>query len=174
VFLGTGLGDIVRYGGTIGGVDIIASMINKNFGIRMGRIKFTFDFYVIKFSQFTYLLLVKGMYTLVDFYISARVIDFIQEGAYSTRDATIISSKNDAIATLINKRMDRGVTILTGKGHYSGNPHNVLYCVVGKNEIVKLKTIIDEVDPHAFVAMTSVNEVMGEGFTLDDEKQPIK
>src|SRR5699024_12369758 len=95
-------------------------------------------------------------------YISARVIDFIQEGAYSARGPTIISSKNDAIATLINKRMDRGVRILTGKGHYCGNPHNVLYCVVGNNEIVKLKRIIDEVDPHAFVAMTYVHEVMRE------------
>ncbi|HLR22352.1 MAG TPA: YitT family protein [Pseudogracilibacillus sp.] len=174
VFLGTGLGVIFRYGGTTGGVDIIARIINKHFGFSMGRIMFTFDFCVITLSLFTYLELVEGMYTLVVVYISARVIDFIQEGAYSARGATIISSKNDAIATLINKRMDRGVTILTGKGHYSGNPHNVLYCVVGKNEIVKLKTIIDEVDPHAFVAMTSVHEVMGEGFTLDDEKQPIK
>src|SRR5699024_12489157 len=103
--------------------------------------------------------LVEGMYTLVVVYISARVIDFIQEAAYLARGVTIISSKNDAIATLNNKRMDRGVKIFTGKGHYSGNPHNVLYCVVGKNELVKLKTIIDEVVPHAFVAMTSVHEV---------------
>src|SRR5699024_11856561 len=93
------------------------------------------------------------MYTLVVVYISARVIDFIQEGAYSARGATIISSKNDAIATLINKRMDRGVTILTGKGNYSGNPHYFLYCFVGKNEIVKLKTIIDKVDQQSYVAI---------------------
>src|SRR5699024_12608126 len=101
------------------------------------------------------------MYTLVVVYISARVIDFIQEGAYSARGASIISSKNDAIATLINKRMDRGVTILTGKGNYSGNPHNVLYCVVGKYEIVNLKTIIEYVDPHSFVALISVHHVIG-------------
>src|SRR5699024_4795224 len=104
---------------------------------------------------------------------SARVIDFIQEGAYSARGATIISSKNDAIATLINKRMDRGVTILTGKGHYSGNPHKVLYCVVGRNENVKLNTIIDDVDLHSFVAITKVHEVIGEGFRIDDENQTI-
>src|SRR5699024_11336008 len=100
-------------------------------------------------------------------YISARVIDFIQEGAYSARGATIISSKNDAIATLINKRMDRGVKILTGKGHYSGNPHNVLYCVVGKNEIVKLKTIIDEVDHNALFEIIFLHDVIGDRLTLD-------
>src|SRR5699024_1214974 len=144
------------------------------FGFSMGLSMFTFDFCVITLSLFTYLVLVEGMYTLVVVYIRVRVIDFIQVVAYSARGETIIASNNDAITIVMNKCMDRGVTILSGKCHYSCNPHNVLYCVVGKNEIVKLKTIIDEVDPHAFVAMTSVHEVMGEGFTLDDEKQPIK
>src|SRR5699024_11015491 len=83
VFLGTGLVVIFRYGGTTGGVDIIARIINKHFVFSMGRIMFTFDFCVITLSLFTYLELVEGMYTLVVVYISARVIDFIQEGAYS-------------------------------------------------------------------------------------------
>src|SRR5699024_11808941 len=123
-------------------VDIIARIINKHFGFSMGRIMFTFDFCVITLSLFTYLELVEGMYTLVVVYISARGIDFIQEGAYSARGATIISSKNDPTATLINKRMECGVTILTVKEHYSANPHNVLYCVVGTDESIKLHYMI--------------------------------
>ena len=174
VFLGTGLGIIFRFGGTTGGVDIIARIINKFFGFSMGRIMFSFDFFVITLSLLTFLELVEGMYTLVVVYISARVIDFIQEGAYSARGATIISGKYEQIADMINKRMDRGVTRIVGRGNYTDAEHNVLYCVVGKNEIVKLKSIIDEVDPHAFVAVTAVHEVMGEGFTLDHEKQPLR
>lgn len=173
VFIGSGLGIIFRFGGTTGGVDIIARIINKFFGYSMGRTMFVFDFCVITISLFTFLNLVQGMYTLVVVYLGARVIDFIQEGAYSARGATIISRDYEAIATMINQKMDRGVTVLSGRGNFSGVEHNVLYCVVGKNEIVKLKNIIAQVDPYAFVAVTAVHEVMGEGFTLDDKKQPL-
>lgn len=173
VFIGVGLGIIFRYGGTTGGVDIIARIVNKYVGWSMGRTMFLFDFVVITVSIFTYLNLVEGMYTLLIVYIGARVIDFIQEGAYSARGATIISPHYKDIANHINENMDRGVTVLSGRGHYSGASQNVLYCIVGKNEIVRLKNIIDQVDPYAFVAVTSVHEVMGEGFTLDNEKQPL-
>lgn len=173
VFVGVGLGIIFRYGGTTGGVDIIARIVNKYVGWSMGKTLFVFDFFVIATSIFTYLDLVEGMYTLVAVYIGVRVIDFIQEGAYSARGATIISKRYIEIADKINNEMDRGVTILNGKGHYTKEEQKVLYCVVGKNEIVKLKNIILEVDPHAFVSVSSVHEVMGEGFTLDEKKNPI-
>lgn len=173
VFIGAGLGIIFRYGGTTGGVDIIARIVNKYIGWSMGKTLFLFDFFVITTSIIFYLNLIEGMYTLLLVYIAARVIDFIQEGAYSARGVTIISKQYIAIADEINNEMERGVTLLNGKGHYSQKEQKVLYCVVGKNEIVKLKNIILEVDPHAFVAVTSVHEVMGEGFTLDDRKKPL-
>jgi uncharacterized membrane-anchored protein YitT (DUF2179 family) len=70
--------------------------------------------------------------------------------------------------------MDRGVTILDGKGSFSGEKRNVLYCVVARNEIVRLKNIINEIDPNAFVAVGTVHDVVGEGFTLDENKNPIE
>ncbi|MBO1003035.1 YitT family protein [Pseudogracilibacillus auburnensis] len=173
VFIGVGLGIIFRYGGTTGGVDIIARIVNKYIGWSMGRTMFIFDFVVIATSIFTYLKIVEGMYTLLVVYIGARVIDFIQEGAYSARGATIISKRYKEIADIINQQMDRGVTVLSGRGNFTGEQQPVLYCIVGKNEIVKLKNIINHVDPHAFVAVSTVHEVMGEGFTLDDKKQPL-
>lgn len=174
VFIGVGLGIIFRYGGTTGGVDIIARIVNKYVGWSMGKTMFIFDFVVIATSIFTYLKLVEGMYTLLVVYLGARVIDFIQEGAYSARGANIISKKYKEIADAINIEMDRGVTVLTGKGNFSNEVQPVLYCIVGKNEIVKLKHIINKIDPHAFVAVSTVHEVMGEGFTLDDKKQPLE
>lgn len=173
VFIGVGLGIIFRFGGTTGGVDIIARIVNKYVGWSMGKTLFVFDFTVIATSIFAYLNLVEGMYTLLVVYIGARVIDFIQEGAYSARGATIISKNYKTIADKINNEMERGVTVLSGSGHYTKEEQKVLYCVVGKNEIVKLKNLILEVDPHAFVAVSTVHEVMGEGFTLDDMKRPI-
>ncbi|MCT1576055.1 YitT family protein [Oceanobacillus kimchii] len=174
VFIGIGLGVIFRYGGTTGGVDIIARIVNKYIGWSIGKAMFVFDFVVIVTSIFVILDLAQGMYTLVAVYIGARVIDFIQEGAYSARGAMIISNHNQVIAKEIMEKMDRGVTILNGQGSFSKEKRNVLYCVVARNEIVRLKSIIEQADPHAFVSLTTVHDVMGEGFTLDENKKPIE
>ncbi|GEN53933.1 YitT family protein [Halobacillus faecis] len=173
VFIGVGLGIIFRYGGTTGGVDIIARLVNKYLGWSMGRAMFLFDALVILVSIITYLEYTRGMYTLVAVFVGARVIDFIQEGAYAARGTTIISEKSEEISKRVMEEMDRGVTVLEGRGSFSGSKRDVLYCVIGKNEIVRLKSIIDHIDPHAFVAVSHVHDVMGEGFTLDENKNPI-
>ncbi|PPA71249.1 YitT family protein [Jeotgalibacillus proteolyticus] len=173
-FIGAGLGIIFRYGGTTGGVDIIARLTNKYIGWSMGRTMFLFDAGVIILSLVTYLNYREGMYTLVAVFVGARVIDFMQEGAYAAKGAMIISPFQNEIADKITTEMDRGVTVLTGVGHYSKESRSVLYCVVGRNEIVRLKNIINSVDPHSFVSVTDVHDVMGEGFTLDEHKRPIE
>lgn len=174
VSIGVGLGIIFKYGGTTGGVDIIARIVNKYIGWSMGKTMFIFDGIVIASSIVTYLELVEGMYTLLAVYVAARVIDLIQEGAYAARGATIISGNSDLISAQILKQMDRGVTVLQGKGSFTGEKRDVLYCVVARNELVRLKSLIKQIDPHAFVAVTSVYDVLGEGFTLDENKNEIE
>jgi uncharacterized membrane-anchored protein YitT (DUF2179 family) len=171
-FIGIGLGIIFRYGGTTGGVDIIARLGHKYLGWSMGKTMFLFDALVIT-TSLIYLSYKEAMYTLVAVFIAARVIDFIQEGAYAAKGATIISDKNNEIAEKIFKDLDRGATILNGRGSFTGNKKEVLYCVVGRNELVRLKNVIMSVDPHAFVAVSDVHDVLGEGFTLDENKKPI-
>ncbi|HBZ09446.1 MAG TPA: YitT family protein [Bacillus bacterium] len=174
VFAGIGLGIIFRFGGTTGGVDIIARLIFKYKGISMGRTMFTFDATVILVSLLTYLDHKEAMYTLVAVFVGARVIDFMQEGAYAARGAMVISEKHyDELAAAIMKEMGRGVTMLKGYGSFTKENREVLYCVVGRNEIVNLKRIIHSIDPHAFVSVIVVHDVMGEGFTLDENKRPI-
>ncbi|UHA58126.1 YitT family protein [Metabacillus litoralis] len=173
VSLGIGLGTIFRYGGTTGGVDIIARLAHRYIGWSMGKTMFLFDLCVITISWIAYLSYKEAMYTLVAVFVGARVIDFMQEGAYAAKGATIISNYPDEISSRIMKEMDRGVTILKGQGSFSKQDRNVLYCVVGKNEIVRLKNVITSVDPHAFVAVSDVHDVLGEGFTLDENKKPI-
>lgn len=172
--IGVGLGIIFRYGGTTGGVDIIARLVNKYIGWSMGKTMFLFDFCVILLSWAFYLSYQEAMYTLVAVFIAARVIDFMQEGAYSARGAIIISEQSDKISHQILAEMDRGVTVLKGYGSYSKQDREVLYCVVAKNEIVRLKDVVTNVDPHAFVSVSIVHDVMGEGFTLDENKRPIE
>ncbi|MBU9714615.1 YitT family protein [Evansella tamaricis] len=173
VFIGTGLGIVFRFGGTTGGVDIIAKLGFKYFGWSMGRTMFLFDAGVIT-TSLIYLNYKEAMYTLVAVFVAAKVIDFMQQGAYSGKAAMIISEHGPEIAASILKQMDRGATILKGKGTYTGIEKEVLYCVVGRNEVVRLKNLIAKVDPHAFVTMGDVQDVMGEGFTFDENRQPYE
>ncbi len=174
VFIGVGLGIIFRYGGTTGGVDIIARLVRKYVGWPMGRTMFLFDAVVITISLIFYLSPREAMYTLLAVFIGARVIDFMQEGAYAARGAMIISEQNDKIAEKILNEMERGVTILKGIGSYTKQEKHILYCVVGRSEVGRLKQVIISVDPHAFVSVSDVHDVLGEGFTLDENKKPIE
>ncbi len=171
VCIGAGLGLIFRFGGTTGGVDIIARLLQKYMGISMGRTLFFGDILVIG-ASLIYLSIESAMYTLVCVFIAARVIDFFQDGAYAGKALTIISDHAEEIAKQILE-VGRGVTILSGKGAFSGADKQVVYVVVSRNEVVRFKTIVQEVDPHAFVIVNDVHEVLGEGFTLDENKQPI-
>ena len=173
VFVGLGLGIVFRFGGTTGGVDILARLAHKYLGWSMGKSMFMFDAIVILLSWLTFLDARSMMYTLVAVFVGARVIDFVQDGAYAARGALIISENPRAMADMISLRMERGVTTLQGQGHFTKEDKEVLYCVVGRNELVRLKSIIHEVDPHAFVSIFEVHDVAGEGFTLDDQKQPL-
>lgn len=172
VFIGVGLGIVFRFGGTTGGVDIIARLGYKYIGWSMGKTMFIFDAAVIT-TSLIYLNYREAMYTLVAVFIAAKVIDFMQQGAYSGKAAMIISERTIDIASNILREMDRGATILKGKGSYTGSDREVLYCVVARNEVVRLKNIIARVDPHAFVTLGDVQDVMGEGFTLDENKRPL-
>ncbi len=174
VFLGIGLGIIFRYGGTTGGVDIIARLVHKYIGWSMGKTMFLFDAFVIILSLIVYLTYREAMYTLVAVFVGAKVIDFMQDGAYAAKGTTIISDKSDEISKKIMEDMGRGVTILKGQGSFTKQERNILYCVVARNELVRLKQVIISVDPHAFVTVSDVRDVLGEGFTLDENKRPLE
>src|SRR6185437_8974446 len=158
VFIGIGLGIIFRNGGTTGGVDIIARLAHKYIGWSMGKTMFMFDALVILVSWAVYLDHRSMMYTLVAVFVGARVVDFVQEGAYAARGAFIISTKQDEIATKISTTMGRGVTVFRGYGHFTKEDREILYCVIGKNEIVRLRNIITSIDEHAFVSLTEVRD----------------
>ncbi|KGR85547.1 membrane protein [Ureibacillus massiliensis 4400831 = CIP 108448 = CCUG 49529] len=168
VFVGIGLGIIFRCGGTTGGVDIIARLSHKYIGWTMGKTMFIFDAFVLLASWATFLDERSMMYTLVAVFVGTRVIDFVQEGAYSAKAALIISSNPDEIADVISNKMERGITVFHGYGHYTKQSKDVLYCIVGRNEIVRLKSIVRSIDPKAFVSITEVKDVTGEGFRIDD------
>ncbi|MFC7442105.1 YitT family protein [Laceyella putida] len=164
VLVGVGLGLIFRIGGTTGGVDIIARIVQKYLGWSIGRTMFLFDFAVIASSVFL-IGLNMAMYTLVAVFISARVVDFVVEGLNASKAATIITNHPQELARTITQKMNRGVTILKGKGGYTGHEKEILYVVVGPNELPKLKDTVNHYDPFAFVVVHDAKDVLGEGFT---------
>lgn len=167
VTVGLGLGIIFRYGGTTGGVDILARLADKYFGWSIGRTMFTFDFLVIVASLF-YLGRERAMYTLILVFVAARVIDLVQEGLYSAKAAMIISNRPHEISRVIVEKMDRGTTLLMGKGGYTQKEKEVVYVVVSRPELIRLKTIIKQIDPYAFVVISDARNVLGEGFYRED------
>lgn len=163
VTLGIGLGIVFRFGGTTGGVDIIARILNRNFGWSMGQIILLLDVVIIGSSLF-FIPKEKILYTFVTVFIASKIIDFIQEGAYAAKAFTIISDHAPEIADVITKEMDRGVTLIPAVGAYSKQAKHMAYCVVSRQEMRRLHGIVKSIDARAFIIINDVHDVHGEGF----------
>lgn len=163
VTLGTGLGIVFRFGGTTGGVDIVARILTRSKGISMGQIILTLDAVIIGVS-ILYISVEKVLYTLVTVFIASKLIDFIQDGAYAAKAFSIITEQGSVMSKQITIELDRGVTLIPAKGAFSGQQKEVVYCVVQRQEIRRLKTIVRKIDPRAFIVINEVHDVFGEGF----------
>jgi uncharacterized membrane-anchored protein YitT (DUF2179 family) len=161
--VGSGLGIVFRFGGTTGGVDILARILRKYRGWRIGRVIFIADIAVVS-ASLIYLDVKQAIYTLIAVFVGAQVIDLVQEAGYSMRAATIISDEPQQIAARIMTELERGVTYLEGSGAYSGKPRRVLYVVLSRAEVVRLKKLVLSSDPRAFFSIYDAGEVIGEGF----------
>ncbi|WP_252650544.1 YitT family protein [Bacillus pacificus] len=163
VFVGIGLGCMFKAGGTSGGSAILARLANQYLGWSVGKGVLIIDIVVIAGSVFI-IGQEKAMYTLVAVFIGAKVIDFIVERMDTKTAVTIISNQPELIREAITKNMTRGVTVLEGRGGYTGKNKEVLYVVINKQELVKLKQVISRVDDDAFVVIHDVRDVLGGGF----------
>ena len=104
------------------------------------------------------------MYTLVGLFISTKAIDFIQDGVDKAKAMMIISEKSEEIKEEIMKQTGRGVTIINARGGYTNDTKNVLYCIMGRYEVTTVKRIVKNLDRRAFMSISEVSEVLGEGF----------
>ena len=172
IILGVGLGIIFNAGGTTGGTDIVARIFNKYTSISMGRLMLTVDFIVISLVLLVFKDLRMVSYTLMFVFITSRVIDLIAEGGFAGKGFLIVTSKPIELAEAINEKLGRGV-YLQGQGFYSKQDLQIVYCVVSRNEMQQMKKLINDIDPFAFTTITEAHEILGEGFTLDSNKQPI-
>jgi len=162
---GIGLGLVFRSKGNTAGTALAAVLLNKFFGIRIGQAMMAADFFVIVFAGVAFQSAELALYALISMFVTGQIIDLVQEGPSSSKAFFVMSSQPEQVADAILKELDRGVTLFQAKGCYTGEPREMLLCVVSTSEVTQLKEIIYDIDSAAFVIVTSAHEVLGEGFT---------
>ena len=160
---GIGMGIVLRNRASQGGIDIISVIVKKYFSLNIGSTSFMINLLIVTVASYFYGLK-PAMYTLITMYVAATVLDKMQQGFNVSKSVMIITKNEEAVAEQILKVLDRGVTFLDGEGAYTGNKKRVLYCIVTLNQMAKLKQIVKEKDPKAFIAVSDTAEVMGHGF----------
>lgn len=161
--VGVGMGLVYRGRGSTGGLSIVAQLLHKYSGLAFSLCIVILDAIVIS-SAAMVLSLEQALYALIGLYVTGKVIDTIELGFSFTKVAYIISDHTEPITKAILEDLDRGLTKLTAQGGYTGEHRTVLMVVVGQSEIPRLKTVVQSVDPDAFVIIHNAHEVLGEGF----------
>ena len=170
VVSGIGLGLVLLGDGTTAGSDILAMLMKKYLGMEVAVSLLLMDFFVVIPLAFV-IGLEKAVVTLLMLFIMSKVINYILEGFNPRKSVMIISKCHDLIAEAIKERLDRGITVLRGYGYYSREEKEVLYIVINRRQLLLTQRIIHEVDPSAFVIITDVHQVIGEGFTFYLDQQ---
>ncbi|MFW6267085.1 MAG: YitT family protein [Halanaerobium sp.] len=161
---GIGLGIVFRSRGTTGGTDMIASLINYFTGITVGEGLLIADGVVVALAGIFFNLEV-ALYAAVTIFITSQTIDVVQEGLNFKKGVLIISDRADQINQMVVDDLNRGITEFEAKGGYTGDRKQVLLCIISRSEISELKKAVAEIDQDAFVIISNVHEVLGEGFT---------
>ena len=173
LLLGAGLGVIMKGRGTTGGSDIIARILNKHFHVSLGMSFMIIDTIIIITMGVVFKNIDLILFCLISLAISSKVVDTIVEGLTSERAITIISDKWDIISRRIMDEVNRGVTGLNSVGMYTEKEKKTLYCVVATRQIEHIRRIVKREDPFAFVTISNVSIMQGEGFrertTLNEE-----
>ncbi|HHX86595.1 MAG TPA: YitT family protein [Firmicutes bacterium] len=163
ILMGIGTGMVFRFRGSTGGTSLVSLLLNRVIGLSTGQGLLYCDLVIIALGLFVFGGEV-AMYAALSLFVSSYVIDMVQEGLGLAKAVLIITSQGQVISERLLKELNRGVTKLPGEGAYTGEPRELLLCVVNRLQVAQLKGIIQESDPRAFFIIGSANEVHGEGF----------
>ncbi len=164
VLYGIGIGLVFIGHATTGGTDMVASLIQKKVRYyTVAQIMQVVDALVVLAGAYVFGV-TKALYAVIAIVVITKVSDMLSEGLHFSKVAYIITEKPDEIAQVVMHDLNRGVTGIPAQGMYTGNRRMILYCVVGKKQIVMLKDLVMSLDQNAFVIVTDAREVLGEGF----------
>lgn len=167
ITLGIGVGIVIRYGGSLDGTEILAILANKKLPFSVGEIIMFFNIFILGSAGFVFGWN-RAMYSLIAYFVAFKTIDIVIEGLDESKSAWIISEQYQEIGDAIIARLGRGVTYLNGEGAYTGDDKKVIFCVITRLEEAKLKSIVEDLDTSAFLAVANIAEVRGGRFKKKD------
>lgn len=160
ITLGLGVGLVLRNNAALDGTEILSIKLAKKFGFSIGEIIMFFNLFIYTAAGFLYGW-DRAMYSVLVYFIAYKVIDVVLEGLNESKSVTIISDKADEIGDAIIQKLDVGVTYMMGIGGYTGVEKKIIYCVISRLEIAKLKELVRFIDKTAFLSIENVHEVEG-------------
>ncbi|MED1725526.1 YitT family protein [Brevibacillus parabrevis] len=163
IIMGIGVGLVLRYGGSLDGTEIIAVLFNKKSPFSVGEIVMFINLFILSSAGFVFGW-DRAMYSLIAYYIAFKMIDLTIEGFQESKSVWIISENHKLLGDAIVARLGRGVTYLKGEGGYTGDDKKVIFCIITRLEEAKLKLIVEELDPNAFLAVGNIHDVRGGQF----------
>ncbi len=163
VFVGVGLGLVYLGRGTSGGTDIIARILNKRLGTSVSTIYMATDTVSVLLAGIFFDWEI-ALYGLILIYVSGVSVDMTLQGIDVVRQAMIVTDNYEVVANAIVEELDRSSTIIPAKGGYTKMDRNILFCVVMRSEVARLKEIVNKADPDAFMVIGHANEALGHGF----------
>lgn len=160
ILLGLGVGLVIHFGGCVDGTESVALVISKKTTLSVGQVVLVFNLVIYSVAGLIFGL-DRAMYSLLTYFITFKVIDFVSEGFEQAKAALIITEKGTDMAKEIYKRLGRTVTTIRGKGLISGDKE-VMYCVLTRMEIYELRHIVEEMDESAFITILEVSDIIGQ------------
>ncbi len=158
--LGVGVGLIIRHGGCLDGTEILALIINRKKGYTVGQVVLFINVFIFTAYGWIFLNWHFALQSLITYIVAFKMIDLVITGLDEIKSAIIISSKPKELATAIIHELGLGLTIMHGKGGFSGDKRDILYIIVERLDLAELKKIVLREDPTAFMAIENLHEVV--------------
>lgn len=160
LILGIGVGMVIRNGASLDGTEILSIYATKKIPFSVGEIIMFINIFIFTCAGFVYDWQ-HALYSIVTYFIAYKTMDVVIEGLNESKSVFIITDYSEEIGKDIIEKMDVSVTYIDAKGGYSGNPKRIVYCVISRLQVQKLKEIAKHIDPRAFIAIENVYEVEG-------------
>ncbi len=158
--LGCGIGLIIRHGGSTDGTEIMGIIINRKRGFTVGQVILFVNFFIFGLSGFVYKNWHTAILSLLTYVVATKVMDTVIVGFEDTKSVMIISTKPQEITNILMSELGLGLTVMYGRGGYSGDEREILYIVVERLQLAELKELVHREDPEAFIAIENLHEVI--------------
>lgn len=168
IIIGIGIGLVIRNGGSLDGTEMLAILANKKLPLSVGQTVMLINLFILGSAGFLFGW-DRAMYSLIAYFIAFKLIDTIIEGFNETKAVWMISDEAKELGQAILHELGRGVTYLYGEGAYTAERKRIIFCIITRLEEAKLREIVEDIDPNAFLAIGSIHDVQGERF----QKNPV-